>query len=308
MSLNMITEVASSGVGFALPILVAASGELVSERAGVLNLSMEGMMLTGAFAGVLGAATTGSAVAGLAAGVLAAVIFGVLQAVLSIDLRADQIVVGIASNALALGATTFGARVLLADGKGNSINGFDPLEVPLLSQLPVVGRALFSQTALGYLCIAVTVALAVLFSRRRRWGLVFDAAGEDAVCADWTGLPVRAIRYGGVLIAAACGGLGGAQLALSEVHSFSDNMTAGIGYLAVVAVIAGRWRALGVMWAAVFFGIAQALQFALPALGVEVPFALLVMLPYVIALIAVSGLAGRSRAPRDLTVAFARSG
>ncbi|MGW8654553.1 ABC transporter permease, partial [Nocardia salmonicida] len=102
-------------------------------------------------------------------------------------------------------------------------------------------------------------------------------------------------------------GLGGAQLALSEVHSFSDNMTGGIGYLAVVAVIAGRWRALGVIWASVFFGIAQALQFALPALGVDVPFALLVMLPYLIAIVAVSGLVGNSRSPRDLTVAFART-
>ncbi|GGK37067.1 ABC transporter permease [Nocardia camponoti] len=307
MSLDTVTDIATSGIGFTLPILVAASGELVSERAGVLNLSLEAMMLTGAFAGVLGTVSTGSPVIGTVTAVVAALIFGALQAIWSIRLRADQIVVGIASNALALGATTYGARLLLSDGKGHSVTGFDPLKIPLLHDIPVIGPALFGQTALGYLCIAVVAVLAVTFSRRTKLGLIIDAIGEDAVAADRTGLPVRAVRYGCVLLAAFAAGLGGAQLALSEVHSFSDNMTGGIGYLAVVAVIAGRWRALGVIWASVFFGLAQALQFALPALGVDVPFALLVMLPYVIAIIAVSGLVGNSRSPRDLTVAFART-
>lgn len=307
MSLDTVTDIATSGIGFTLPILVAAGGELVSERAGVLNLSLEAMMLTGAFAGVLGAVTTGSPVLGALTAVVAALIFGVLQAIWSIGLRADQIVVGIAGNALALGATTYGARLLLADGKGHTVPGFDPLRIPLLHRIPVIGPALFGQTALGYLCIAVVAALAIVFSRRTKLGLVIDAIGEDAVAADRTGLSVRAVRYGCVLLAAVAAGLGGAQLALSEVHSFSDNMTGGIGYLAVVAVIAGRWRALGVIWASVFFGIAQALQFALPALGVDVPFALLVMLPYLIAIVAVSGLVGNSRSPRDLTVAFART-
>ncbi|WP_280298452.1 ABC transporter permease [Nocardia neocaledoniensis] len=307
MSLDTVTDIATSGIGFTLPILVAASGELVSERAGVLNLSLEAMMLTGAFAGVLGAVGTGSPVLGALTAVAAALIFGVLQAIWSIRLRADQIVVGIASNALALGATTYGARLLLADGKGHSVPGFDPLRIPLLHRIPVVGPALFGQTALGYVCLAVVAVLAVVFSRRTKLGLVVDAIGEDAVAADRTGLSVRAVRAGCVLLAAGAAGLGGAQLALSEVHSFSDNMTGGIGYLAVVAVIAGRWRALGVIWASVFFGIAQALQFALPALGVDVPFAVLVMLPYLIAIVAVSGLVGNSRSPRDLTVAFART-
>ncbi|TDP37934.1 ABC transporter permease [Nocardia ignorata] len=307
MSLDTVTDIATSGIGFTLPILVAASGELVSERAGVLNLSLEAMMLTGAFAGVLGAVATGSPVLGAATAVLAALTFGALQAVWSIGLRADQIVVGIASNALALGATTYGARLLLADGKGHSVVGFEALRIPVLHNIPVIGPALFGQTVLGYLCIALVAGSAFVFSRRTKMGLVVDAIGEDAVAADRTGLPVRAVRYGCVLLAAFAAGLGGAQLALSEVHSFSDNMTGGIGYLAVVAVIAGRWRALGVIWASVFFGIAQALQFALPALGVDVPFALLVMLPYLIAIVAVSGLVGNSRAPRDLTVAFART-
>ncbi|MFC8179457.1 ABC transporter permease [Rhodococcus sp. 14-2470-1b] len=305
MSTAIVTEVVSSGVGFAIPLLVAASGESISERAGVLNLSMEGMMLTGAFASILATADTGSPILGVLAGIVAATIFGVAQAALSVRFRADQIVIGIASNALALGLTTFFSRTLLSDGKGQSVPGFQSLNIPLLSDIPVIGPAIFGQTVLGYACIAIVVALAVILSKRSTPGLTIDAVGEDAVSAQWTGLPVRRVRYLCVLLAAATGGLAGSQLALSEVHSFSDNMTGGLGYLAVVAVIAGRWRILGIVYACIFFGIAQALQFALPALGVDIPFALLVMLPYVIAIVAITGFVGGRSAPTNLTVPYA---
>lgn len=304
MNVTMITEIISSGVAFAIPLLLAASGESISERAGVLNLSMEGMMLTGAFASVLAAVGTGSALLGAIAGTLAGFLFGVGQALLSVRFRADQIVVGIAANALALGLTTFGARVLLADGKGQNVPAFTGLHIPVLSELPVIGPALFGQTLLGYLCVLVIVALALLFSGRTMAGIRVDAVGENATSAGWTGLAVNRTRTLGVLIAASAGGLAGAQLALSEVRSFSENMTAGMGYLAVVAVIAGRWRILGILWAALFFGIARAMQFALPALGVHIPYAVLVMLPYVIALVAISGFVGGRKAPSGLTVPY----
>ncbi|ROZ46568.1 ABC transporter permease [Rhodococcus sp. WS3] len=304
MSTAVITGIVTSGVSFAVPLLVAASGESISERAGVLNLSMEGMMLTGAFASVLATVTTGSPVLGVVAGVIAATVFGIAQAHLSVHLRADQIVIGVAGNALALGLTTFGSRVLLSDGKGQSIDGFHSVDIPVLSDIPFVGPTLFGQTLLGYLCIALVVAMAVLFSKRTVPGLTIDAIGEDALSADWTGLPVRRVRYLCVLLAAAAGGLAGSQLALSEVHSFSDNMTGGLGYLAVVAVIAGGWRILGIVYACVFFGIAQALQFALPALGIDIPYALLVMLPYVIAIVAISGFIGGRSAPSCLTIPY----
>ncbi|HLS78157.1 MAG TPA: ABC transporter permease [Nocardia sp.] len=304
MNVAMLTEILTSGVAFAIPLLLAAGGESVSERAGVLNLSMEGMMLTGAFAGVFASVTTGSAVLGAAAGVLAGLIFGLAQALLSVRLRADQIVVGVAANALALGLTTFGARVLLDGGKGQGVPAFADIRIPVLSELPVVGPAIFGQTALGYVCLAVIAALAVVFSRRTMPGIRIDAVGEDAVSAGWTGLAVNRIRVLGVLIASAAGGLAGAQLALSEVRSFSENMTAGMGYLAVVAVIAGRWKITGILWAALFFGVARALQFALPAVGVHIPYAVLVMLPYLIAIVAVSGFVGSRNAPSCLTVPY----
>lgn len=262
-------------------------------------------MLTGAFASILSSATTDSATFGVAAGVLAALVFGVVQALLTVRFRADQIVVGIASNALALGLTTYGARILLDDGKGQGVDGFAGIDIPVLTDIPVVGPALFGQSMLGYLCVVVVIAIAVVFSGQTMAGVRVDAVGEDATSAGWTGLSVNKIRALCVLLASATGGLAGAQLALSEVQSFSENMTAGLGYLAVVAVIAGRWKVLGIVWACVFFGVARALQFALPAVGVDIPYAVLVMLPYVIAIVAISGVVGGRRAPSCLTVPYA---
>lgn len=304
MNTSMITEIVSSGVAFAIPLLLAAAGESISERAGVLNLSMEGMMLAGAFASVLTAVSAGSAILGAIAGIVAGLIFGLAQALWSVRFRADQIVVGIAANALALGLTTFGARTLLGDGQGHDVPAFGDVHIPVLSDLPVIGPALFGQTLLGYFCVAAIVTLTVLFSNRTMTGMRIDAVGEDAVSAGWTGLPVNRIRVAGVLVASGAGGLAGAQLALSEVRAFSENMTAGMGYLAVVAVIAGRWRVTGILWAALFFGVARALQFALPAVGVHIPYAVLVMLPYVIAIVAISGFVGGRKAPSCLTVPY----
>ncbi|GLY13621.1 ABC transporter permease [Kineosporia sp. NBRC 101677] len=303
--MSILTQILVSGIGFALPLLVAAVGELVSERAGVLNLSLEGMMLTGAFTSVAGAVATGSPWLGAACGVLGGLLTGLAQAILSVRCRADQIVVGIALNALALAATTFGARLWL--DSTDTVPAFADLNLPGLSEIPVIGPALFGLTPLGYLCLLLAGGVALTLSPRTGPGLRIDAVGEDAVAADHTGLPVLRLRTLCILLTSALAGLAGAQLALSEVRAFSDNMTAGIGYLAVVAVIAGRWRPVGTALAAVVFGVVQALQYALPALGVDVPPALLTMLPYLVAIIAVSGLAGASRAPSGLTVPFARA-
>ncbi|WP_328630154.1 ABC transporter permease [Streptomyces sp. NBC_00356] len=303
----VVDELASGGVRMALPLLLASSGELLSERAGVLNLSVEGMMLTGAFAGAAGAYASGSAGIGVLTALGAGLLFAALQALLSVTLRADQIVTGITANALALGATTYGSRLLFGDdARQNALPGFDPLPVPGLHRIPVLGPALFEQTLLGYAALAVTAVLALALSRRTSWGLIVDAVGEDAGTADRCGLPVRTVRYATVLLTGATAALAGAQLALAEVHAFSDNITGGIGYLAVVAVIAGRWRAWPTLLACLVFGLAQSLQFAAPALGLHLSAPLLTTLPYVFALLAVSGLVGRSCAPSGLTTPFVR--
>ncbi|MCD0450016.1 ABC transporter permease [Actinocorallia sp. API 0066] len=302
--MSAFAELVDGGVRLAIPLLVASAGELVSERAGVLNMSVEGIMLTGAFAGAVGAHTTGSASAGLLCALVAGLLAAALQAVLSVTLRADQIVTGVAANALALGATTYGARLYFTEGR--TVPGFDPVALPLLSDIPVIGPALFDQSVLGYGCVLLTVLLAVLFGRRTGFGLAVTAIGADAETADRSGLPVNAVRFGAVLLVGVTSALAGAHLALADVHAFTDNLTAGAGYLAVAAVIAGRWRAWPTLAACAFFGLAQALQFAAPAFGIHLPTAVLVMSPYLLAVVAVSGLVGASRAPAGLTRPFAR--
>ncbi|ROO84545.1 nucleoside ABC transporter membrane protein [Actinocorallia herbida] len=302
--MSAFAELVDGGVRLAIPLLIASAGELVSERAGVLNMSVEGMMLTGAFAGAVGAHTTGSASAGLVCALVAGVLVAAIQALLSVTLRADQIVTGVAANALALGATTYGARLYFTEGR--TVPGFDPIAIPLLSDIPVIGPALFDLTFVGYLCVVVAVVLAVLFGKRSGFGLAVTAIGADAETADRSGLPVNAVRFGAVLLAGLTSALAGAHLVLADVHAFTDNVTAGAGYLAVAAVIAGRWKAWPTLIACLFFGLAQALQFAAPAFGIELPTAVLVMSPYLLALIAVSGLVGASRSPAGLTLPFLR--
>ncbi len=295
----------AGAVRLALPVLFAAIGELVAERAGVLNLSLEGMMLTGAFGATVGTAATGLPVLGVCAGALAALAFAAGQAFLTVVAGANQLVVGIAANALALGFTTYAARNLLHHGTADRLAGFDEVHIPLLSSLPIVGEGLFGQSSLAYAgLLLVALTLAVL--KKTGWGLAVTAVGEDAQAADRAGTPVRLVRALAILWTGVMAGFGGAFIALADVHAFTANMTAGRGYLAIVAVIAGAWIGPRVVVACLVFGAAAALQFQATALGIHIPVALLVMSPYVLALLAVAGLVGRQRAPHDLTLPFTR--
>jgi len=295
----------TGGVRLALPVLFAAVGELVSERAGVLNLSLEGMMLSGAFGASVATAASGSALLGVCAGMFVALLFAAGQALLTVSAGANQLVVGIAANALALGVTSFAARHLLHDGAGDRLAGFDQLQIPLLHRLPFVGEALFGQASLAYIGLLL-VALTLFALQRTGWGLAVTAVGEDAQAADRAGTPVRLVRTLAILWTGAMAGFGGAFIALADVHAFTQNMTAGRGYLAIVAVIAGGWIGRRVLVACVVFGAATALQFQAEALGIHVPVALLVISPYLLALLAVAGLVGRQRPPRNLTLPFTR--
>jgi simple sugar transport system permease protein len=295
----------AGAVRLALPVLFAAVGELVSESAGVLNLSLEGMMLTGAFGATVGATATGSPVLGVGTGAFAALLFAAGQALLTVVAGANQLVVGIAANTLALGFTTYAARDLLHHGAADRLAGFDNVRIPLLHQLPLVGEGLFGQSSLAYAGL-VFVALTLVVLKRTGGGLAIKAVGEDAQAADRAGTPVALVRALAILWTGVMAGFGGAFIALADVHAFTTNMTAGRGYLAIVAVIAGSWIGPRVVVACLVFGAAAALQFQATSLGIHIPTALLVMSPYVLALLAVTGLVGRQRPPRDLTSPFTR--
>ena len=303
--LALLALFVGSGLRLAMPMLFAALGELVSERAGVLNLSLEGMMLTGAFAGAMGSLWTGEPAIGLAIAVVAVLPVALLQAWLSVTLHANQIVSGIGINLLALGATTFAYRELLGNRSRVQIPGFGTWNVPGLSDLPVLGPALFRQGWLLYLAFALAIAVAIVL-RRTALGLAIHAAGEEPVALAKSGGSVPRVRYGAVLFAGVMSALGGAFLSLGDIHTFTEGMTNGAGYLALVGVIFGNWKTARTVFACLFFGAATALQFQLPALGIDVPTALLIMLPYVMALLAVAGLVGRQSPPAALTVAYVR--
>ena len=305
----MTPELAAVFVGSSLrlaaPLLLAATGELVSERAGVLNMSVEGMMLTGAFAGASGAYLTGSPVLGLALGVACVLPVALLQAFLSITLRANQIVTGIGINILVLGATTLAYRALFGSRSRAEIPGLAKWAPPGLGELPILGEHVFQQTWLLY-AGALLIAATAWGLRRTALGLAIHAAGSAPAAADKSGLPVPLIRYAAVLFTGFMSALAGCFLSIGDIHTFTEGMSGGAGYLAIAAVIFGNWRVGRTLLACLLFGGAIALQFQLPAMGVNVPNALLIMLPYVLALLAVGGLVGRQVAPAALTQPYVR--
>jgi ABC-type uncharacterized transport system permease subunit len=305
MTEAMLAVFIGSSLRLGMPLLIAATGELVSERAGVLNMSVEGMMLTGAFAGAMGSLATGSPVLGLVIGIVAVVPVALLQAFLSITLRANQIVTGIGINVLVLGATTTAYRAILGHASRTQIPGLDKWAPPLLGEIPVFGDAVFRQTWLLYAALVV-IAIVAWVMRYTAIGLAVHSAGAEPRAVDKSGISVTRVRYGAVLFTGVMSALAGCFLSIGDIHTFTEGMTNGAGYLALAAVIFGNWRIGRTVLACLFFGAATALQFQLPALGVDVPNALLIMLPYLLALIAVGGLVGRQTAPAYLTQAYVR--
>ena len=290
-----------SSIRLATPLLMGAIGELVSERAGVLNMSVEGFMLTGSFAGAVGSWATGEPIFGLAIGLLAVLPVALLQAWLSNTLRANQIVSGIGINILVLGGTTLAYREIFGERSSDQIPGFGKWAPPLLGDLPVFGQAVFLQVWIVYLGLALIV-LTGLVMRFTSIGLSVHAAGMEPQAVDKSGLSVRRIRYGAVLFTGVMSALGGTFLSIGDIHTFTEGMTRGAGYLAIAAVIFGNWKIGRTIGACLLFGAATAMQFQLPAMGVNVPNALLIMLPYLLAFLAVAGLVGRQSAPASLTV------
>ncbi|HEV7574844.1 MAG TPA: ABC transporter permease [Caldimonas sp.] len=305
MTDEMMGVFIGSSVRLGLPLLIAATGELVSERAGVLNMSVEGMMLTGAFAGAMGSLATGSPLLGLAIGIVAVVPVALLQAFLSITLRANQIVTGIGINVLVLGATTTAYRAILGHASRTQIPGLGKWAPPWLGDIAVFGEAVFRQTWLLYAALVV-IGIVAWVMRYTAIGLAVHSAGSEPRAVDKSGISVTRVRYGAVLFTGVMSALAGCYLSIGDIHTFTEGMTNGAGYLALAAVIFGNWKIGRTVLACLFFGAATALQFQLPAMGVDVPNALLIMLPYLLALVAVGGLVGRQTAPSYLTQPYLR--
>ncbi|GLK15521.1 simple sugar transport system permease protein [Herbiconiux flava] len=285
-------------VSLSVPLIFGALGGVISERVGVVNVAIEGQLLAGAFVSAVVASVTGNPFIGLIGAVVAGTLVSFVLAAFSIKYLVDQVIVGVVLNVLVTGLTSFlYSQVLTADPDLlNSPPRFDRLPIPLLSEIPVLGPTLFRQTIVVYLMyIAVALVFYSLF--KTKWGLRVRAVGEHPQAADTVGIKVNRTRFWNVSLAGAIAGLGGAYFTLGSVGAFNKEMTAGAGFIALAAVIFGRWDPIRATLAALLFGFASNLQNVLGIIGSPVPSEFMLMLPYVVTIFAVAGLVGRVRGP-----------
>jgi ABC-type uncharacterized transport system permease subunit len=256
----------ASAVGLSVPVLYAALGELVSERGGIINIGLEGMVVAGAFASFLVAWLTGSVWIGVLAAVAAGLAMAAVMGLMCVDGGANQIVVGLGLFILAGGATALGYQEIFNDKGRVVIEPMSRLEIPGLVDIPLIGEALFDQVPLAYLAF-LAVPLVYVLLWRTRWGLAVRASGESPEAVEAGGLSVRLARWSAVMVAGVGGALGGAMLTVGSLGTFNEGMSAGRGFIALAAVVFGRWRPTWVLGACLVFGGGDALQLRLQAIG-----------------------------------------
>jgi ABC-type uncharacterized transport system permease subunit len=286
-------------IAFAAPLIFAAIGELISEKAGVINIELEAMMLAGAFCGVWAAVDSGSLAFGFIGAALGGIMVAFAHGLLCFVFRAEQVVSGVVLNILVLGLTTFGIGPIFGSNVGRTTPTLSPVEFPYLSTTPLIGRLLFSYTATVYVAFLLVPAAWWLINRTKL-GLALQAAGEAPEAALSMGIKVRRLRWLALMVCGALAGIGGSQLTLAGLGAFTQNVTAGSGFIALAAVIFGGWRPLGTLPAVLLFTLVQAIQVRAQALGIHLPYQFLIMAPYVVTILALAVFAGRSRPPRAL--------
>ena len=301
-----IVGLLASTIRTSSPILLGALGEIYSERAGVLNIGLEGQMLMGSLFGFLGAYYFGNHWLGMAAGMLAGGFIALILAFLCVSLYANQVVTGVTINLLCLGLTTYIYRALFGVSMTvPSIDTMKRMHFPFLSELPWLGPILFQQKIFVYLTLLLTL-IAAFFLYRTTVGLQVRAVGEHPSAAETTGVNVYRTRYLCIVLSGLLAGFGGAILSVGEVGSFSQNMSAGRGFMALAIVIFGGWSPLKALGASLLFGAADSLQLSLQALGLSVPPELLLSIPYALTIVIMAVAAGHSRAPASLAVPYVK--
>lgn len=281
-----------------VPLVFGALSGVLCERAGVINIAIEGQLLAGAFLSAVVASVADSLYVGLVLAPVAGLLVGAVLALFAIRYVVDQIIVGVVLNVLVIGLTGFFySRVLAAEADTfNQPGRFDAIAVPGLSRIPVIGPVLFNQSIIVYLMYVAVIAVHIALFKTR-WGLRVRAVGEHPTAADTVGIKVNRVRWQNVLLGGAVAGLGGAFFTLGSVGAFGREMTAGQGFIALAAMIFGRWTPIGALFAALLFGFANNLQGILGVIGTPIPSEFMLMAPYLATLFAVAGLVGRVRAP-----------
>ncbi|HEY0531268.1 MAG TPA: ABC transporter permease [Actinoplanes sp.] len=292
----------------ALPLILGALAGVLGERSGVVNVGIEAQFLTGAFCAALFGTLAASLWAGLISAMLGGVLIAALLAVLAIKFLVDQVVVGVVLNLFAAGITGFlYDRLMQPDAaKYNQPPHLSDIKVPGLSDIPLIGPVLFHTNVLVWLALILVFVIHFAL-KRTRWGLRTRAVGEHPIAADTVGVRVRGLRYTNVLVGGLIAGAGGSYFTLISSDAFNQNMTGGLGYIALAALIFGRWTPFGALGAALFFGFTQELANYLSVIGSPVPNQFLNMLPYLATIVAVAGLVGRVRAPKADGVPYVKS-
>jgi ABC-type uncharacterized transport system permease subunit len=314
LTLTFLVSLIVAGIRLMVPIFLAALGEIITERAGVLNLGLEGLMLGGGLAGftvayaiqqVPDSSIPISHIAAVFAALTIGGLMGLLLAFLCITLRADQVISSVILVILGQGLSTYFYRQLFAGQLGPHVTGFPEISIPILSQIPVIGPILFQQNLAVYLSVILLVIVWYILTRTT-WGLSVRAVGQYPAAADTSGVNVARIRYAATIAGAALAGLGGAVLTVGQLQLFKENVTAGRGWIAVGLVVFSRRRPWLAFVGALLFGLADALQFRIQALNIpELPYEFLLMLPYLLTILVLLRRKSGDDAPAALGIPYA---
>lgn len=293
-----VTGLLQGALFLAIPLVFGSMAGLVCERVGIINIAIEGQLLAGAFLGAVAATLAGNPYVGLLAAPIAGALVGLLLAWFAISYQVDQIIVGVVLNVLVIGLTSYLFSTVLTDNSSslNSPPRLPVIAIPLLADIPVIGPVLFQQTLLVYLMFAVVILLQIMIFRSR-WGLRMRACGEHPKAADTVGIRVNVTRLRNTVLGGAIAGLGGAFFTIASGLAFAKEMTGGQGFIALAAMILGRWSPRGALVAALLFGFAASLQTRLGIIGTPIPSQFMLMTPYLATIFAVAGLVGRVRPP-----------
>lgn len=302
-----LTGLLQGGLLLAVPLIYGAMAGVLCERSGVINIAIEGQLLAGAFASGVLASLTQKTWLGLLIAPFAGALIAYLLAVFAIKFGIDQVILGFVLNVLVIGLTDFLYKRLLIPYQATWNSGpiLSPIKIPVLWKIPIIGPILFDQTIIVYM-MYVIVALIHIGLFRSKWGLRMRAAGEHPTAAESVGINVNRIRFRNVILGGAIAGLGGAYFTIGAVGPFGKEMTAGKGFIALAALIFGRWSPLGAVSAALIFGFADNLQGVLSIIGTAIPSEFMLMAPYIATIIAVTGFVGRVRAPAADGVPYKR--
>ena len=303
-----VVNLLSGTLNDSIPIMLGALTGVICSTSGVINIAIEGQLLLGAFCAAIATSVTGSLWLGLVCGALAGSLVGVLLAVFAIAYTVDQVVLGVVLNTLVLGLTGYLYNAIMVP-YGNTLNSpatFSPVKIPGLGDIPIIGPVFFDATIFLYLTYILLFVVHVgLF--RTRWGLRTRAVGEHPVAADTVGIRVLATRYRNVIASGLIAGIGGAYFTIGSVGSFGPDMSSGEGYIALAAMIFGRYTPFGAIGAALLFGFTTQLQSILSSINVPIQSNLLLLTPYVVTIVVVAGLVGKVRGPRAEGVPYIKS-